>query len=133
MKLVRHAPAGAKPSGPYSPAVELRLGDARILQVSGQGTRDPVTGERILGPIEAQAKAAMDNLRNVVEGSGFEMGDLVKVCVYLVDMADSPKVNEVYATYFPGGAFPARSTMAVAGLPGGQRIEIDAMAARAIL
>lgn len=130
MTTIRHSPGGSLVSGPYSPAIELRFGGLRMLQVSGQGSRDPVSGARILGPIGIQARAAMDNLRNVVEGSGFSMADIVKVTLFLTDLADLPEVNGIYASYFPGGAYPARSAVSVSALPGGQAIEIDAMAAR---
>ena len=131
MSVSRHRPGGPAPSGPYTPAVELRSGGLRQLYVSGQGTRDPVSGGRVLGDIALQARAAMDNLKAVVEGSGFAMCDIVKVTLYLVDMADFAVVNEVYAAYFAAGEYPARATVAVAGLPGGQGIEIDAIAAKA--
>ena len=130
MKTIHHSPEGARPSGPYTPAVEISLGGSRLLFVSGQGTKDPQTGERVLGDIALQARAALDNLLIVVEGSGFALSTIVKVTLYLKDMADYSAVNEVYADYFPAGACPARSTVAVAGLPGGQGIEIDAIAAK---
>jgi len=130
MSVIRHKPAGAAPSGPYCPAVEVRSGGLRQLYVSGQGTRDPATGERILGEIALQTRAAMDNLEALVSGSGFAMRDIVKVTIYLASMSDFEAVNAVYASYFPDGLFPARSTLAAAGLPGGQGIEIDAIAAR---
>ncbi len=128
MKVIRHQPGGTSPSGAYVPAVEIQSGALRQLFVSGQGTKDPVSGKRELGPIALQARAAMDNLRTVVEGSGFAMGDIVKVTLYLARMDDFEAVNGVYASYFPASAFPARATVAVSGLPGGQGIEIDATA-----
>ena len=130
MNRIYHSPEGARPSGPYTPAVETSLGGVRLLFVAGQGTKDPQTGERVLGDITLQARAALNNLRIVVEGSGFAMSNIVKVTLYLLDMADYSAVNEVYAGYFPEGACPTCSTVAVAGLPGGQGIEIDAIAAK---
>ncbi len=130
MKIIHHCPEGAMPSGPYTPAVEISLSWARLLFVSGQGTKDPQTGERVLGDIKLQARAALDNLLIVVEGSGFALSNIVKITLYLRDMADFNAVNAVYAEYFPDSACPARSTVAVAGLPGGQGIEIDAIAAK---
>ena len=130
MNVIRHSPEGSRPSGPYTPAVEIGAGGLRLLFVSGQGTRDPKTGERVLGDISLQARAAMDNLKAVVEGSGFSLADVVKVTLYLADMADFGAVNSVYAGYFREGACPARATVAVAGLPGGQGIEVDAVAAK---
>jgi 2-iminobutanoate/2-iminopropanoate deaminase len=127
MKITRHKLAGATPSGPYSPAVEVETRDLRQLYVSGQGTKDPLTGERVLGEISLQAKAAMDNLRLVVEESGFSMRNIVKLTIYLVRMSDFEAVNKVYSTYFAADEYPARVTLAAAGLPGGQGIEIDAI------
>jgi len=127
MKITRHKPAGAMPSAPYSPAVEVETRGLRQLYVSGQGTKDPLTGERVLGEISLQAKAAMDNLRLVVEGSGFSMHNIVKVTIYLARMSDFEAVNKVYSTYFAADEYPARVTLAAAGLPGGQGIEIDAI------
>lgn len=128
MSLVHHEPEGTASSGPYSPAIGIRSDGLRLLQVSGQGTRDPVTGQRVLGDIGLQARAAMGNLRTVVEGSGFAMGDIVKVTIYLVNIGDLEIVDRVYASSFGGSVFPARSTVAIGGLPGGQGIEIDAVA-----
>ena len=132
MKILRHRPAGSSPSGPYSPAVEVVSGDLGTLYVSGQGTMNPRTGERVLGDATSQARAALENLRLVVEGSGYSMSQVVKVTLYLRSMADFSAVNAVYKEYFPEGAYPARATVAVADLPGGQAVEIDAIAVREI-
>lgn len=94
--------------------------------VSGQ---IPVDREgRVVGEdVREQARRAMENLRVVLQAAGAELSDLVKVTIYLVDMADFPAVNEVYAGYFQGD-FPARACVAVKELPKGARVEIEAIA-----
>lgn len=128
MNTIYHNPKKSKASGPYHPAVETRSAGIRQLHVSGQGTYDPRSGERFLGDITGQARRAMENLKLVVEGSGFRMDDIVKVTLFLVEIGDSAKVNEVYREYFSAERFPARSIVGVKELPGGQAIEIDAVA-----
>lgn len=130
MEIIHHRPENSAASGPYHPAVEVREGAVRQLYVSGQGTNDPRTGKRFLGEIRGQARVAMDNVRNVVEGCGFSMGDIVKVTLFLVNIRDSSEVNEIYEGYFPDGRYPARSIVGVKELPGGQSIEIDAIAVK---
>jgi 2-iminobutanoate/2-iminopropanoate deaminase len=131
MTIIRHTPPNTLAGGPYVPAVEIEHNGFRQLYVSGQGTTDSITRERNLGPIESQAKAALDNLQNVLEGCGYSMQEVVKVTLYLVNIADFAVVNEVYRRYFAREHYPARSTVAVKELPGGQGIEIDAIAVRA--
>ncbi len=128
MNITYHNPKNSKASGPYHPAVEVTEGGIRQLHVSGQGTYDPQTDERFLGNIKGQARRAMENLKLVVEGSGFRMDDIVKVTLYLVHIGDSARVNDVYREYFSADRYPARSIVGVRELPGGQAIEIDAVA-----
>ena len=130
MEIIHHRPENSVASGPYHPAVEVREGAVRQLYVSGQGTSDPQTGRRFLGEIRGQAKVAMDNLRNVVEGCGFSMDDIVKVTLFLVNIRESGEVNKIYEGYFPDGRYPARSIVGVKELPGGQSIEIEAIAVK---
>lgn len=128
MKIIRHKPQGSVTSGPYFPAVEVQEGNIRQLFVSGQGTKNFQTGEKFLGEIKGQTKVVMDNLKNVIEGSGYSMDEVVKTTIFLVNMSDFQDVNEIYQGYFSEGQYPARSTVAVKELPGGQDIEIDAIA-----
>ena len=128
MSITYHNPKYSKASGPYHPAVEITAGGIRQLYVSGQGTYDPETGERFLGNMTGQVRRAMENLKLVVEGSGFRMDDIVKVTLYLVHMGDAARVNDVYREYFSAERYPARSIVGVRELPGGQSIEIDAVA-----
>lgn len=117
------------PIGPYSQAVVS--GD--LVFCSGQVALDPATGElRGAGVAADEARLALANLRAVLEAAGCAPGDVVKTTIFLVDMADFGAVNSVYAEVFggPGQVPPARSTVAVAGLPRGARVEIDAVALR---
>jgi 2-iminobutanoate/2-iminopropanoate deaminase len=116
-----------KPIGPYTPGV----GAGNAVYLSGQIGLDPATGQLVDGGTEAQAKRVMDNLGAVLKEAGLGFGDVVKTTIYMTDLAEFTKVNEIYGTYFPaGGVPPARSTVQVAALPRGARIEIDFVAVR---
>ena len=95
--------------------------------MSGQLGMDPETGNLAEG-VEAQAKRALENIAAILEAAGLEMKDVVKVTIFLTDMGDFPKVNEVYAGYF-SEPWPARACVAVAGLPKGALVEIECIAA----
>jgi 2-iminobutanoate/2-iminopropanoate deaminase len=119
--LTKNAPA---PIGPYSQAI--RVGD--FLFCSGQIPLDPLSGEFVGGDdVTAQTRQVMENIAAVLEAAGAGFVQVVKTTIYLIDMADFPKVNEVYAERFSGAA-PARSTVAVAALPRGARVEIEVTA-----
>jgi 2-iminobutanoate/2-iminopropanoate deaminase len=113
--------------GPYSQAVKVTSA-RRMLFASGQIPLRPDTGEMVKGSIEEEVRQVLENLRNVVEGAGFGMEHVVRTTIYLVDMADFPRVNEVYGSFF-ATSLPARATVAVAALPRGARVEIDAVCA----
>ena len=110
--------------GPYSQAV--RAGGSVYL--SGQIPLDPATGELVAGDIAMQARRVFDNLRAVCEAAGASLDDVVRVGIYLMDLGDFAAVNAVMADYF-AAPYPARSTIQVAGLPRGARVEIDAIVA----
>jgi 2-iminobutanoate/2-iminopropanoate deaminase len=110
---------------PYSPAV--RAGDWIVL--AGQVGLDPASGELVEGGLAAQAERALRNLSAVLDAAGLSTGDVVKTTVFLVDIGDFQALNEVYARSF-GDPPPARSTFAVAALPRGALVEIEAVAAR---
>jgi 2-iminobutanoate/2-iminopropanoate deaminase len=121
-----HTTSGApKAIGPYSQAIEAR--GARTLWLSGQIAMDPATGALVEGDIQAQTARVMANLGAVLAAAGAGFDDVVRCTIYLVDLADFAKVNEVYARSFPRDP-PARSTVQVAALPRGARVEIDAVA-----
>jgi 2-iminobutanoate/2-iminopropanoate deaminase len=111
--------------GPYSQAIAAR----GIVFCSGQVGLDPGTGELVDGGIEAQAERAMRNLGAVLDAAGCGFGDVVKTTVFLADIADFAAFNAVYGR-FVADPPPARSTFAVAALPKGARVEIEAVAVR---
>ena len=112
--------------GPYSQAV--RAGGT--VYFSGQIPLDPATGELVAGDITAQARRAFDNLKAVCEAAGGTMDDIVRVGLYLTDLAEFAAVNAVMGEYF-AQPYPARSTIEVSALPKGARFEVDAVMALA--
>ena len=110
--------------GPYSQGIVAN----GFLFTAGQIALDPATGQIVGGDVVVQAERVMMNLRAVLDSAGASWSDVVKTTVYLHDMNDFPRVNEVYARAL-GTARPARSTVQVAGLPRGVLVEIDAIAA----
>ncbi len=109
--------------GPYSQAAAV----GGFLFTSGQIPLDPATMQVVDGDIVAQAELVMKNLTAVLRNAGASWAEVVKTTIFLADMADFAKVNEVYAAHI-GGSRPARSTVAVAGLPRGVRVEIECIA-----
>jgi 2-iminobutanoate/2-iminopropanoate deaminase len=116
---------GAVAVGPYSHAVEA--GD--LVFLSGQTPLDPSTGALVAGDVAAQAAQCFRNLFAVLAAAALSPDDVVKVNVYLVDMADFAAMNGVYERRF-ARPFPARTTIGVAALPLGARIEIELLARR---
>lgn len=110
--------------GPYSQAIET---DGFVF-ASGQIPIEPATGN-IPDGIEAQAKQALTNVKNLMEAAGLTMGNIVKTSVFIKDMNDFAKVNEVYATFFESD-FPARSCVEVARLPKDVLIEVEVIGKR---
>ncbi len=115
-----HAPAAI---GPYSQATVA----GGFLFTAGQIPLDPVTMQVVEGDVVAQADRVLQNLGAVLQQAGCGWNDVVKTTVFLHDMADFPRVNEVYARVL-GEARPARSTVQVSALPRGVLVEIDAIA-----
>lgn len=113
-----------KPIGPYSQAVI----SGGLLFCSGQIALDPATGELVKGDVAAQTERVLQNLLAVLKGAKMGPENVVKTTVFLVDMADFARMNEVYGRYFAKEP-PARSTVQAAGLPKGARVEIDVIAA----
>lgn len=111
--------------GPYSQAVEVN----GMVYTSGVIPIVPSTGEIVEGGIEEQAGQALSNLKALIEASGVKMEDVVKTVVFIKDMNDFAKVNEIYARYFTENC-PARSCVEVARLPKDVLIEIEAIAAK---
>lgn len=109
--------------GPYSQAI--RAGD--LLFLSGQIPLVPGTTTLVDGDVGVQAERVMKNLAAVLEAAGASLDDVVKTTIYLVDLNDFARVNEVYGSFFQS-APPARATIGVAALPLGARVEIEAVA-----
>jgi 2-iminobutanoate/2-iminopropanoate deaminase len=121
-KIVSTASAPAA-IGPYSQAVI----SGSLVHVSGQLPIDPATGA-IPESAPDQARQSLANIKSVLEAAGSSLAKVLRVGIFMTDLADFQAVNEVYASVFEGTAFPARSTVQVAALPRGVKIEIDAVA-----
>ena len=109
--------------GPYSQAIQA----GNLVFVSGQIPLDPKSGELITGSIEDQTKRVLDNLKAILDAAGATMNHVVRTTIFLKDMGNFARVNEVYGTYF-SAPFPARATVEVARLPKDVGVEIDCIA-----
>ena len=118
----QNAPAAI---GPYSQAIEAN----GTIYVSGQLGIDPSTGNFAEGGAVAQARQSLTNISNILKEAGLSMKNVVKVTVLLADINDFAAVNEIYKDFFES-PFPARSAFAVAALPKGGKIEIEAIATK---
>ena len=116
-----HAPASI---GPYSQAIVT----GNTVYTAGQTPIDPATGKLIEGTIEEQTHRVLQNIKGVLEASGSSLDKVVKSTVFLSAMSDFAAMNAVYAQYFNTDAPPARSTVQVAGLPLGAKVEIETIA-----
>ncbi|MEO0101978.1 MAG: RidA family protein [candidate division WOR-3 bacterium] len=114
-----------KPIGPYSQGIKI----GNFLFTAGQIAIDPKTNELIKGDIKEETRRVLENLKAILTQEGFSLKDVIKVNIYLVDLSYFPQVNEVYSEYFKED-FPVRTTVGVASLPKGARIEIDLLAYR---
>ncbi len=113
-----------QPIGPYSQAV--MRGNAMF--VSGQIAIDPKTGNLDTANISVETKRVMENIRAILQSSKMEMKDIAKATIYLTNLDDFKTVNEVYASYFGAGPYPARETVEVSRLPKGAHVEISVTA-----
>lgn len=116
-------PAAPAAIGPYSQAVKAN----GFVFLSGQIPLDPATGKMVDGGIEAETEQVMKNLGAVLEAAGSSFAKVVRATIYLADLGDFAKVNEIYGRRFPS-APPARATVQVAALPRGAKVEIDLVA-----
>jgi 2-iminobutanoate/2-iminopropanoate deaminase len=119
---VAHSDHAPKVYGPYSQAIAV----GNLVYTAGQIPLDPVSMEVVAGSIKEQTTQVLANLRAVLQAAGSDLDRVVKTTVFLVDLADFDALNEAYAEAF-GDHKPARSTVAVAGLPRGVRVEIEAV------
>ena len=126
MKLLNleiiHTKKAPEAIGPYSQA--MKVGD--FVFTSGQVPLNPETGEVVCTDVEGQAKQALENVKNVLEAGGSDLNHVVKTTVYIQNMDDFGKINEIYASYFIN-VFPARSCVEVSKLPKGVLVEIEAI------
>ena len=123
MKQIVATAQAPKAIGPYSQVVTWN----GLAFLSGQIPLDPATGQIVEGDIAVQTERVLENLKAVLEACGSSLAQVLKTTVYLKDMGEFPRMNEVYARYFPENP-PARATVEVARLPRDVRVEIDAIA-----
>lgn len=108
--------------GPYSQAIEI----GNFVFTSGMIPINPATGELVTGSVEAQAEQVFSNLQHLIEASGSSMDKVIKTVVFIQNMEDFGKINEIYAKYFPD-PYPARSCVEVARLPKDVALEVEAI------
>lgn len=123
MKKAINIPGAPAAVGPYSQAML----DNGILYVSGQIPINPLTGLMVEGEIEVHTRQVLENVSNILKSVEMDFSNIVKSTIFLADMNDFAKVNEVYSSYFIGN-FPARETVQVARLPKDSRVEISVIA-----
>lgn len=114
-----------KPIGPYSQAIRT----SELIFASGQAGLNPETGKLVEGGVEEQTRQVLANIKSVLEAAGSNMGLVVKTTVFLKNMSEFPRMNAVYAEFFPTEP-PARTTVAAAELPLNALVEIEAIALR---
>jgi 2-iminobutanoate/2-iminopropanoate deaminase len=125
MKKIIHTSKAPEPIGPYNQAVLA----GNLLFVSGQVPVNPSTGKIDSKDIQHQAKQVLENVKAVVEQAGLEMENIIKASIFITDMGNFAKVNEVYGQYFKKDE-PARECIQVAGLPLGADVEISVIAVK---
>jgi len=124
-KKIIYTENAPKPIGPYSQAIKVD----NMIFGSGQIPIDPSTGKVVEGDITVQTKRVLENIKAILEAAGFSLNDVVMVNVFLKDLNDFPKFNEVYGKYFER-VKPARTTVEVSNLPKGVKLEINFIAIR---
>lgn len=123
MKEIIKTQKAAQPVGPYNQAVKV----GNMLYVSGQIPLDPATGELVNGGVPEQTRMVMQNLGAILEAAGMDFSNVIKCSIFLTDMKEFPKLNEVYAEYFQDDP-PARETIQVGALPKFVDVEISCIA-----
>jgi 2-iminobutanoate/2-iminopropanoate deaminase len=124
-KSILTTPQAPQPIGPYSQGVIA----GNLIFISGQVGKHPGTGELITGDIQSETRQVMENIQAILTAAGTDFSSVVKTTVFLTDMKNFPAMNEVYGSFFSGD-FPARETVAVAGLPLGVNVEISMIAVK---
>lgn len=123
MKEIIKTLKAAQPVGPYNQAVKV----GNMLYVSGQIPLDPATGELVTGGVPEQTRMVMQNLGAILEAAGMDFSNVIKCNIFITDMKEFPKLNEVYAEYFQDDP-PARETIQVGALPKFVDVEISCIA-----
>lgn len=124
MKTVLSTEKAPQAIGPYSQGIDI----GNLMFLSGQIPICPAEGKITASDIEGQTKQSLENVKAVLESAGCTMDHVVKTTVFLKDMGDFTKMNEVYKGYFSEGSYPARSAVQVAALPQGALVEIEVVA-----
>ena len=124
MKKIINTKKAPLPVGPYSQATLVN----NTLYISGQVALNPENNELIEGSIEKESYQIMENIKSILNESGLSFKNVVRSKIYLTDMNNFSKVNQVYGSYFEKGQEPARTTIEVSGLPLGVGVEIDMIA-----
>ncbi len=109
--------------GPYSQAIKI----GNLLFISGQIGIDPITGELVKGGVEEEVKRIMENIKAILREASATFDNVIKTTIFLKDINDFPRVNEIYGRYFSDNP-PARSTIGVSQIPRGANVEIEAIA-----
>jgi len=122
-KKIIHTKAAPEPIGPYSQAVQFD----KLLFTSGQIAMNPQTNELLLGNVEEQTRQVLENLKAVLEAANSSLDDVLKTTIFIKNMDDFLKINEVYNSFFENSV-PARSTVEVSRLPKDVLVEIDCIA-----
>jgi 2-iminobutanoate/2-iminopropanoate deaminase len=125
MKRIIFTNDAPEPIGPYSQAVET----GNLLYISGQIPIDPKTNTIITGSIAEETGQVMENIVAILKAAGYSPADIIKTTIFLSDMTHFVQVNEIYGSYFKSD-FPARETVAVAGLPKNVNVEISVIASK---
>jgi 2-iminobutanoate/2-iminopropanoate deaminase len=123
MKTIITTKNAPTPIGPYSQAVKA----GNLIYVSGMVAKDPATGNMITGNIQDETRKVMENLRGVLVEAGSKLDNIVKTTIFMTNMDDFAKMNEVYGSFFKGN-FPARETVQVSKLPLNVNVEISVIA-----
>ena len=124
MKKIINTKKAPLPVGPYSQAIMVN----NTLYISGQVALSPENNELIVGSVEKESYQIMENIKSILNESGLSFKNVVRSKIYLTDMNNFSKVNQVYGSYFEKGQEPARTTIEVSGLPLGVGVEIDMIA-----
>ena len=124
MKKTINTDKAPLPVGPYNQAVMVK----NTLYISGQVALNPANNELIQGSIDEESHQIMKNIESILKEAGLDFKNVVRSKIYLTDMSNFSKVNEVYGSYFEKGHEPARTTIEVSGLPLGVDVEIDMIA-----